>query len=83
MNTNEKPKRDPWLIFISIVGAITFAGYFVLYPQTLFKPGERVFDVGYNLGLAGGVMMLVMLLYPLRKRVKYFQKMGALSTWFK
>jgi hypothetical protein len=83
MNTNEKQKRDPWLIFIGIVGAITFAGYFVLYPQTLFKPGERLFDVGYNLGLAGGVMMLVMLLYPLRKRVRYFQKMGALSTWFK
>lgn len=72
-----------WLIFIGIVGLITFCGYFVLYPQTLFKPGEHLFDVGYNLGLAGGVMMLILLLYPVRKRVKYFRNLGALSTWFK
>jgi hypothetical protein len=83
METDANTKHEPWLIFISIVGLITLAGYFVLYPQTLFKPGEKIFDTGYNLGLAGGVMMLVMLLYPLRKRVRYFQKWGALSTWFK
>lgn len=82
-NTHTKPKLDPWLVFISIVGVITFAGYFVLYPQTLFKPGEKLFDTGYNLGLAGGLMMLALLLYPLRKRVKYFQNLGALPTWFK
>ncbi len=83
MNAYTQPKRDPWLVFISIVAAITFAGYFVLYPQTLYKPGERVFDLGYNLGLAGGLMMLILLLYPLRKRVRLFAKLGALSTWFK
>jgi hypothetical protein len=70
-------------MFISIVGVITFGGYFVLYPQTLFKPGEQLFDLGYNLGLAGGVMMLILLLYPLRKRVRLFDKLGALPSWFK
>ena len=44
----------------------------MLSPQTLFKSGERLFDVGYNLGLVGGVLLL-MLFYPLRERVKYFQ----------
>ncbi len=82
-DTSTKPKSDPWLLFIAIVGVITVAGYYVLYPQTLFKPGERMFDTGYNLGLAGGVMMLVLLLYPLRKRVQYFQNLGTLSSWFK
>ena len=70
-------------MFVGIVAIITFAGYFVLYPQTLYKPGEHLFDLGYNLGLAGGLMMLVLLLYPLRKRVKFFGKMGALPTWFR
>jgi hypothetical protein len=55
----------------------------VLYPQTLFKPSEKLFDLGYNLGLAGGLMMLSLLLYPLRKRAKFMSRMGALSTWFK
>lgn len=82
-NTNSKHKRDPWLVFITLVGLITLAGYFVLYPQTLFKPGERMFDTGYNLGLAGGIMMLVLLLYPLRKRVRFFQNWGPLPIWFR
>src|ERR1700693_1777268 len=72
-----------WMFFISLVGAITFAGYFLLYPQTLFKPGAKLFDFGYNLGLTGGLMMLAMLLYPLRKRVKRFNNIGALPNWFR
>ena len=83
MRTNQQSEHLRWLVFIGFVGAITFGGYFVLYPQTLFKPGEELFDLGYNLGLAGGLMMLILLLYPLRKRVKLFQKMGVLPTWFK
>lgn len=83
MGTSQQSEHQRWLVFISIVGVITLGGYFLLYPQTLFKPGENLFDFGYNLGLAGGLMMLVLLLYPLRKRVKFFDKMGALPTWFK
>ncbi len=83
MRIDRQSEHRRWLVFISIVGVITFGGYFLLYPQTLFKPGENLFDFGYNLGLAGGLMMLVLLLYPLRKRVKFFDKMGALPTWFK
>lgn len=83
MDGSKQTKTDPWLIFIGIVAAITLAGYFVLYPQTLFKPGERMFDTGYNLGLAGGIMMLVLLLYPARKRVKFFQNWGPLPFWFR
>ena len=83
MKTNKQSEHTRWLIFISIVGVVTFGGYFLLYPQKLFKPGEQLFDIGYNLGLAGGLMMLILLLYPLRKRVKLFDKLGALPTWFK
>jgi hypothetical protein len=83
MRTNTQSEHRRWLVFISIIAVITFAGYFVLYPQTLFKPGEKLFDLGYNLGLAGGLMMLVLLLYPLRKRVKFFENFGFLPSWFK
>ena len=82
-DTNTKPNSDPWLLFIATVAVITFAGYFVLYPQTYFKPGERMFDTGYNLGLTGGIMMLVMLLYSARKRVRFMQNWGPLPIWFR
>jgi hypothetical protein len=83
MNTKKHTDQRPWLIFVGIVGVITIAGYFLLYPQTLFKPGEQLFDFGYNLGLAGGLMMVTLLIYPLRKRVKLFEKLGSLPVWFK
>lgn len=73
----------PWLIFIGIVAVITVAGYFVVYPQTYYTPGEEMFDFGYNLGLAGGIMMSILLLYPLRKRWKFLENFGFLPTWFK
>lgn len=75
-----KSKDHMWGLFILIVAIVTVAGYFVLSPQTLFKPGD---DIGYNIGLAGGLMMLALLLYPLRKRVKVFGKIGVLPVWFK
>jgi len=83
MKTNTQSEQARWLAFISIVGIVIVGGYFVLYPQTLFKPGAKLFDLGYNLGLAGGLMMLVLLLYPLRKRLRFAGKLGALPKWFR
>lgn len=40
-------------------------------------------DFGYYLGLAGGIMMLVLLTYPLRKRLKIFHHFGPLKPWFR
>ncbi len=43
------------------------------------KPGS---GVGYYFGYVGGVMMLLMLLYPLRKHVGWARNWGALRYWF-
>lgn len=45
----------------------------------LIKPSE---GVGYYFGYVGGVMMLLMLLYPLRKHAKFAQSWGPLRYWF-
>jgi len=39
-------------------------------------------DVGYWLGVAGGSMMLLLFLYPLRKHTRFMQGMGPLKYWF-
>jgi hypothetical protein len=39
--------------------------------------------LGYALGIVGGSMMLLLLLYPLRKRVKWLSFMGKMTLWFK
>ncbi|MGC2167217.1 MAG: hypothetical protein WA632_14520, partial [Gallionella sp.] len=52
------------------------------YPVSkglLIKPSE---GIGYYFGYTGGVMMLLMLLYPLRKHAKFARNWGALRYWF-
>jgi len=39
-------------------------------------------DTIYYLGLSGGVMMLLLFLYPLRKRVRVLHAWGATKYWF-
>ena len=38
--------------------------------------------VGYWLGITGGTLMLLLLLYPLRKRMKLLRKLGSTKSWF-
>jgi len=39
--------------------------------------------IGYALGIAGGTMMLLVLLYPLRKRLKFMRSWAKLAPWFR
>jgi hypothetical protein len=45
----------------------------------LFKSGD---DTGYWLGVAGAVMMLVLLSYPLRKYMRFAHGWGNIRIWF-
>ena len=38
--------------------------------------------VGYYLGVAGGVALLLVFLYPLRKRIHFLRSWGATKAWF-
>lgn len=49
--------------------------------------GEAILDpahgFGYALGIAGSVLMLALLAYPLRKRLKFMRAWGAVAAWFR
>jgi hypothetical protein len=45
----------------------------------VYKSGS---GFGYYLGLVGGVMMLLMLLYPVRKNMRWARSWGPLRYWF-
>lgn len=40
-------------------------------------------DLGYYLGLIGGVLMLTLLAYPLRKHVRALSRAGSMRYWFR
>ncbi len=48
----------------------------------LLRPYTPGSELGYNLGLAGGLMMLALLGYPLRKRAKPLRRLGTMKPWF-
>ena len=79
-----KPVRDgspdyKWALFLIVITLLMLAGYFVSYDH-LYNAGD---SVGYNLGLVGGLMMLTLLIYPLRKRWNLLMNWGLLPKWFK
>lgn len=53
---------------------------FLLREHELISPEE---GVGYWLGILGGVLMLTLLLYPLRKRIRILHVLGPTRSWFR
>lgn len=78
----QAPKRKSeygWMLFLMLVTMVMVVGYFIS-TQKLYKPGDTL---GYSMGVTGGIMMLTLLLYPLRKRMRFLKRLGALPKWFK
>jgi hypothetical protein len=59
--------------------ALFFASAILVRSHDWYTPAS---DLGYNLGLVGGILMLLLLVYPLKKRVKFLQRMGSTKPWF-
>ena len=67
------------LALLTLLVALTWLGWKVAQGN-YYKSGV---GLGYNLGLAGGLMMLTLLMYSFRKHVKFMQGLGKLKYWFR
>jgi hypothetical protein len=65
-----------WYLLLSLL--ITFG--WLIRDYGLISPEE---GVGYWLGITGGTMMLLLLMYPLRKRFRFLHILGATRHWFR
>jgi hypothetical protein len=65
------------LVYLTIAGVV--AGMWKLSRMGLFKAGD---DVGYWIGVAGAVMMLLLFSYPLRKHFSFARNWGRVKWWF-
>ncbi len=66
------------LFFGSAAGALYFG-------WTLRDSGHLTAEQGpgYALGIIGGVLMVLLLLYPLRKRARFMHRAGPVKWWFR
>jgi hypothetical protein len=51
------------------------------YDSRLYITPEE--GIGYALGIIGGTMMLLLMLYPLRKHARWAQRFGPVRHWFR
>ncbi|MGD8594824.1 MAG: hypothetical protein PVF82_18500 [Gammaproteobacteria bacterium] len=65
------------LVTAAIIGLIAYG--WSQWSQINFRAS---FDFTYNSGLTGGILMLITLLYALRKRVKVLKKLGGMEGWY-
>lgn len=68
-----------WTQFMGLIVVVVLTVGFILRKQEFFVLGE---GIGYQLGLSGGTVMLLLLFYPLVKRVKFFSKSTHAGFWF-
>jgi hypothetical protein len=69
--------RVVMLITVAIFGLIAYG--WSTWSQINFRSS---FDFTYNSGLTGGILMLITLLYALRKRIKILKKLGGMEGWY-
>ncbi len=65
-------------VFFLLITIVLFMGWRVQNEEYLTAES----GLGYAYGVVGGGMMLLLLLYPLRKRMRMMQTWGAVKYWF-
>jgi len=76
-----RPRRAQWagdLLLYLLLTALTLAAW-QFSRLGWFHAGDRI---GYWLGVAGGVAMLLLFSYPLRKYLRFMHGWGKLKWWF-
>jgi hypothetical protein len=66
-------------VSLYILLALLIAGAWRVSRAGYYRSGD---DVGYWMGVAGGVMMLLLFSYPLRKYFRFMQRLGKVKWWF-
>jgi hypothetical protein len=79
-NRTESVLRGAWRSVLALLIALVLILAWLSAFGNFYTPGSKL---GYNLGLAGGLMMLSLLLYPLRKRIRVLENLGRMETWFR
>lgn len=72
------PARPYMLVFYLLVGVALFIGWRVSGEEHIVAES----GTGYALGIIGGGMMLLLILYPVRKKARFMRNWGAVKYWF-
>jgi hypothetical protein len=77
---SEKKAARPFRLALLPLIALAVVAAGAVRTGHYYEPGD---NVGYWLGVAGGVMMLALLLYSLRKHIGFMHRWGPTRHWFR
>ena len=78
--TPPKKAKSRWGLYGYLLLFATLCGGLLLRDQKLVSPQD---GLGYWLGIVGGSLMLLLLLYPAGKKSAILQRMGLVKHWFR
>jgi hypothetical protein len=76
---NEVPLLNPARLGLLAAALAIWLGY--EFPTERYLSPER--GIGYLLGIVGGSLMLLLLLYPARKHLRWIGFIGSVKGWFR
>ncbi len=80
-DSKNNASRQESRIVLSILGLITVMIFYfwINWSDEFFKAGD---DIGYDLGLYGGILLLTTFLYSAVKRLRIFHSLGDVRYWY-
>lgn len=79
-SSSEKVLRFVWRVsIVLLIGLLVFLAWMVRIGALY----EADSDFAYYIGLVGGLLMLSLLIYPLRKRIGALERFGKMENWFR
>jgi len=79
-HNNQRSKSESRYVLTVLMLIITLVlAAWAVWEQRYFHSDS---DLVYNMGLYGGLLMLVTLIYSIRKRVSFMKKLGDMNTWY-
>jgi hypothetical protein len=79
-SSSEKVLRGAWRVSIALLVCLLIVLAWMVRTGVFYESSS---DFAYNIGLIGGLLMLSLLLYPLRKRIHALDRLGKMESWFR
>lgn len=80
VTTKRVGSGEHMLLFYFFLVGVSFV---LAWLVSIEKPYTAGSDIGYNIGLAGGIAMCLLLLYSVRKRIRWLRRLFPLRLWFR
>jgi hypothetical protein len=79
-SSSEMVFRGLWRVSITVLVCLVVFLAWMVHNGQLYDGNS---DFAYYIGLVGALLMVALLLYPLRKRIPAFERLGKMENWFK